>query len=283
MIYNISGKERGSMYCSQCGALMKEDAKFCGGCGSQLGQESQQVPASTKAHQQQQQGTQMSAASVAAPKQDSEYVEKAKHTSRQFFYFALQSLKAPLAASKKSNEKDKVNGLIAHVLLAFLIPLFTYFTAKSVNTYGVVEVSFGSVVFQPFFYLLIYLAVFTAVTLGVAKLMKVEVSFLSVMSKYGALNVIPVSLLLLSNLLAILSMNAVSTFLFIVGIGLFMVSNFALLFAINAEKKTNQGIDVYYGLIISNVVMAIFFAIVGMTVVERIMDQLSNSPLGFFM
>ena len=262
------------MYCSNCGASYEENAKFCGGCGGQLGGEN--VNGASQQVDQQQVSQKMTAASVETEGVNNEYIEKGKLISKNFFSFAIDAFKGPMSASHKVTDADKINGIIAHLLFAFLLPLFSYITTKNVTTndYFDVPVPFGSVVIQPFIYILIFLGVFTAVNFGVGKFMGAKLSFINVMTRFGAFNVIPAAFLLLAVLFAIISASVLSAFFFFVGLGLFTVSSTSLLFSL--KEKATGGLDVYYGLIITNVVMFIFFAVVLMSVMENIMDQMSG-------
>ncbi|WP_377887528.1 zinc-ribbon domain-containing protein [Alkalihalobacillus sp. R86527] len=273
------------MYCSNCGAVYEENAKFCGGCGGQLN-----ANANEAAQLNQQQVTQQMTAATASTTgtANNEYLEKGKQISKNFFSFALEAFKGPMAASHKVTDSDKINGIIAHLLFAFLLPFFSYMTTKNVTnsiTNGFspgasVPIPFGAIVIQPFIYILIFLAVFTAVNFGVAKLMRADLSFMNVMTRFGVFIVIPASLLLVAVLFAFISASFLSALFFFLGLGLFTVSSTSLLFSL--KEKASGGLDVYYGLIITNVVMFIFFAVVLMTVMENIIDQMGSMvPFGF--
>ncbi|WP_226654804.1 zinc-ribbon domain-containing protein [Guptibacillus hwajinpoensis] len=263
------------MYCSNCGASNEENSKFCGGCGGQLGgsHSNEATP--------QQVTQQMTAATVAAEPTNNEYIEKGKLISKNFFSFAIQAFKGPMSASHNVTESDKVNGIIAHLLFAFLLPFFSYVTAKNVAPDGLydfpITIPFGSFVIQPFLYILIFMAVFIAVNTGVAKLMRVNLSFMNVMTRLGVLIVIPTAAFVVAVLFAALSANVISLLFFFIGTSLFTVSSTSLVFSL--KQKSTGGLDVYYGLIITTVLMGIFYAIVIAVVVEKFTDQISNLML----
>ena len=265
------------MYCSNCGANNEESSKFCGGCGGQLGggnsnQASQQVNP-------QQVTQQMTASTVAAEPTNNEYIEKGKLISKNFFSFAIHAFKGPMSASHNVTDSDKVNGMIAHVLFAFLLPYFSYITAKNITPDGLYEIPisipFGSFVIQPFLYILIFMAVFIAVNTGVAKFMRVNLSFMNVMTRLGVFMVIPTTAFLVAVLFAVLSANFISFLFFFIGISLFTVSCTSLVFSL--KQKSTGGLDVYYGLIITTVLMIIFYAIVVAIAVEKFADQMNDS------
>ena len=216
------------MYCSNCGASYDEGSKFCGGCGSQIGGGN-----SNEATQQvnpQQVSQQMTAATVTTEPANNEYIEKGKRISKNFFSFAIEAFKGPMSASHKVTESDKVNGIIAHLLFALLIPLFSYTTAKNITTneYYEIPVPFGSVVIQPLLYILIFMAVFIAVNTGVAKLMRVNLSFMNVMTRLGVFIVIPTLLLLIAVVFAALSANFISLLFFFIGLRVYLLSQVLL-------------------------------------------------------
>ncbi|MCA0987025.1 zinc ribbon domain-containing protein [Guptibacillus algicola] len=274
------------MNCSNCGAVYEENAKFCGGCGGQLNTNNANEAAQLN---QQQVTQQMTAATVSTTgTANNEYLEKGKQISKNFFSFALEAFKGPMVASHKVTDSDKLNGIISLLLYAFLLPFFSYLTTKNLTNQvnneffpaASIPVPFGATVIQPFFYILIFLAVFTAVNFGVAKLMRVDLSFTNVMTRFGVFVVIPATLLFLAVLFAFISANFLSALFFFIGLGLFTVSSTSLLFSL--KEKSSGGLDVYYGLIITNVVMFIFFVIVVMTVLDRIINEMGSMlPFGF--
>lgn len=264
------------MQCTQCGSVVETDARFCGDCGTKI-TPSENIPVETANEQAAttiQPAVQTSAAAGAAY----DYAEQGKKIGKQFWSFALAALNGPMKASKTVTEADKINGIIAHVLFALLLPLFSYFSLKSVS-YGVVNISFDSVVMQPFFFLLIYLAVYTAVVFFVAKLMKVNISYTGVLAKYGVFNVLPAAVLVGAILFSWISATVFSFILFGISLGLFLISSLSVVFSIRDEQA--KGMDVYYGLIIANVVMFIIFLVIGDSVVGSLMDQLEEAFWGF--
>ncbi|WP_053218246.1 zinc ribbon domain-containing protein [Virgibacillus senegalensis] len=262
------------MHCTQCGSLNEAEARFCAECGTKLVSGIQQS---------QQQANHEQAATVetaATAGGSNEYVEKGKVISRQFFFaFAKEALKGPMVASRKVTGADMINGIIAHVLFALLLPLFSYFTAKNFSS-GFITIPFGATVVQPFIYLLIYLAIYTAVVFGVAKLMKSNVTFVEVMSRFGVFNVLPAAVLLVAVIFSLISATAFSMFLFGVALLLFVASSLAVIFSVK-EDNVSGGIDVYYGLIIANIALVIIFAIIGDSIVGNLIDDLENSFYGF--
>ncbi|WP_179107251.1 zinc ribbon domain-containing protein [Sediminibacillus massiliensis] len=269
-------KEDGNMHCTKCGSMNETEARFCAECGSKLA--SVQPQEGQQSANLEQAATVEPEASAGGSYKDNEYVQKGKVISRQFFSFAKEALKGPMVASRKVTGADTINGIISHVLFALLLPLFSYFTAKSFSG-GYIPIPFGATVIQPFIYLLIYLAVYTAVVYGVAKLMKANTTFLEVMSRFGVFNVLPAAMLLLAVIFSLMSATTFSLLLFGISLVLFVASSLAVIFSVK-EDSVAGGIDVYYGLIIANIAMVIIFAIIGDSIVGNLMNDLENGFYG---
>ncbi|WP_281658656.1 zinc-ribbon domain-containing protein [Halobacillus sp. Cin3] len=257
------------MHCATCGNPLNEDSKFCGKCGASVLAE--HASASTVE------------AATLPPQKD--YTATAKQTGRQFYRFALQALQEPFRASQRVDGSQRTNGFIALLLLAFLMPFFSYLAARNAArglwAFGesVPDVFFGVLVLQPFLYQLLFLAVFIAVNLGVGKWMRVEITYMSVMAKYGSLVILPVTGLLAANLFMLLSMNTVGAFFFFVSIALYVTASTALLFSIHSGGEA-KGLDVFYGVVMTNVAMAVFFLIVMMSMIDRMIGEM-GVPYGW--
>lgn len=268
------------MHCTQCGTQNEANARFCAECGAQM--------VSTEAYQQQAAGQQAPPIQQAPVQNSNEFAEKGKSIAKDYFRFFKQSLAGPMAASKQVTADDKINGLITHILFALFLPLFSYFTAgKLLNDtmpFGSpadISVPFGSVVVKPMFFLLIYLAVYTAVVLGVAKMMKANISYTEVMTRFGVFNVLPATLLLVAIIFSFMSVTIFSFFLFGAAISLFFVSCIAVIFSVKEEGT--GGLDVFYGLLVANIAMGIIFMIIGESIVGNLINQLENiAPYGLF-
>ncbi|WP_079478065.1 zinc-ribbon domain-containing protein [Halobacillus salinus] len=263
------------MFCTACGSQMKEGVQFCGSCGHAMTESADQ------ARREAQVDETAATSSVNRNTPENEYVQKSKEIGSQFYKFALQMLKEPFRAGKSVTEADKVNGIISNVLLAFLLPLFTYLMARSFSSEWV-EVPFDLLVLQPFFYLLLFIAIYTVVVFGVGKLMRADVSYMAVVAKFGALNILPVTLMLASVVFSILSLSTLGTLVFAASLILFGASSMTLVFLVHASKEDRRGLDVFYGLVITNVSMAIIYVLIGMSVMENIIEQINYGPLGMF-
>ncbi|MCT2536637.1 zinc ribbon domain-containing protein [Aquibacillus koreensis] len=269
------------MHCTQCGARNEQDARFCAECGAKM--------ASVETIQQQAAGQDFSepvqpTQGQTVESQPNEFLEKSKEIAIDLFAFAKRSFVAPMQASRKVTKDDMVSGIIVHVLFAFFLPLFTYISAVGFakdmygEMYGGVGLPFGSFVFKPFFFLLLYLALYAAVVFGVSKMMKSNVSYIEVVTRFAAFTILPASLLVVAILFSLMSANVFSMILFGAAIGLFFVSSVALVFSVKEENT--GGLDVFYGLIITNIAIYIIFLVIGDSIAGNIINQLENMPYG---
>ncbi|WP_186579947.1 zinc ribbon domain-containing protein [Aquibacillus kalidii] len=264
------------MHCTQCGVLNEADAKFCAECGYQVSLSQSAQKQAINANEEIAATQQVDVGQVS---NNMDYAQLGKNVASEFLGFAKKSIASPMKASREVSSEDKVSGIITHVLFALLLPLFSYFAAKGLSA-GYIEVPFGAFVVRPFFFLLIYLAVYSAVVLGVSKLMKSQVNYIEVVVRFGVFNVLPVALLLLAVLFSILSVPVFSFILFGTGIGLFFVSCIAIIFSV---KENGEGLDVFYGLILANIAMSIIFMIIGDSIVGNLINQVENMvPYGFY-
>ncbi|TGB02490.1 hypothetical protein [Halobacillus salinus] len=93
---------------------------------------------------------------------------------------------------------------------------------------------------------------------------------------------VPAVLILVAIIFSILPLNVLSFLFMIAGLLLFGVSTVALVFLIHDLKNDDKGLDVFYGLVITNVSMAIIYVLVGMSAMENIIEQFRYSPFGTF-
>jgi hypothetical protein len=249
------------MHCSQCGNQLEAGAKFCTSCGAKLNDE----VAATKGI-------------VAQPSsnfQDNEYVKQGKQISKQYFGYALTALKSPMNASRKVTSNDKVNGFITFILFSLLLPLFSYFTMSGFSSgygYGMVDIPFGDTVIKPFFILAIFLLVLTSVMFVVTKLMKVSLSFFDVLTRYATFLIVPTALLVVAVLFSIISVYFFGFLFFILALFAFFVASISTLHSVKEDSE--GGLDVFYGIIATNIIMVIILLIIGDSIIGNLMNQM---------
>lgn len=249
------------MYCQQCGTTIEADANFCGGCG---------LPASSV------EGEAVVRRAALPVPVGGPYTNRAARTGSSFVTFARDALKGPWQASRATGENQLLEGVLTLVAIALLMPLYSYFVAREAagGFGGFVEVPFGATVLEPFLYMLLFLAVYAGINVGVAKLMHNDVSFKNVLARYGALAIIPGCGLVLANFLQLISLNFVGALVYLVTLVAFLLASVTLVFSIDADRETEGGLDSFYGLLITSVVMMLFFFLVGMSLVDRMVNQM---------
>ncbi|CDQ19141.1 hypothetical protein SAMN05192559_101206 [Halobacillus karajensis] len=266
------------LVCSACGSKMHGEALFCGVCGAELDDQNNKDIAYKENILPQQQQRALRSPMAASPSiQPRKYAAKVAHTGKQFYSFAFEILKNPYHVSRNIDEKQKTNGIFSHLLLAFLLSFYFYSASKSIS-YGIVETP----LFQLFIYLLTFLAVSAAFNFIIARLMRVNISYMSVVAKFGALNILPITGLILADLCILLSMNIFSTFFSFLSLCLLVISSMALLFLINEEREERGGLDLYYGVLILQVLVIVCYSIFLVTVVSDWMTRLRYDFFGIF-
>ncbi|WP_157967868.1 MULTISPECIES: zinc ribbon domain-containing protein [Paraliobacillus] len=249
------------MNCPNCQAPLESDAKFCTNCGVKIDHIQTE---NTDTEPVQSTGT--------APSQTTDYVQQGKDISKQYWHFIPSALANPFAASKHAGPTNKINGLITLILFSLLIPLFSYISLSSYFRPPFVEM-----VVKPFFIFIIFFALLLAVKYGVAKLMKADVSFLNVMTRFGILMVLPTVTALAAVLFTILGVEDFSIILLILSMSLASIASFATVFSIKEKAPATGGLDVFYGVVLTYVAMAIILLIIG----DSILYELENSFYGF--
>ncbi|SES90296.1 zinc-ribbon domain-containing protein [Oceanobacillus limi] len=261
------------MHCTQCGAQVDQDSKFCINCGGKINQEhaaASQNEAKNPAHSEQQ----------TKNNKQNQYVEQGKEIGRNYIQFIPQALKRPFTASQKVSESDNINGIITLVLFSLLLPLYTFTIAKKISP-DFIEVPFFETVLKPLVFILIFFAILVGIKFGVSKLLNAELSYIRILTIFGSLMVLPTSLLLVSLLFLILSINVFSAILLFVALGLVSISSIATIFSIKTFARDDKGIDVVYGIIITNIAIGIILLIIGDSIVGNLIDQIQSSLIGF--
>ncbi|WP_117168469.1 zinc ribbon domain-containing protein [Paraliobacillus sediminis] len=249
------------MNCPNCQTSLESDAKFCTSCGVKIDH-----------IQTENSNTEPVQSTGTTAKQTPDYVQQGKEISKQYWNFIPSALANPFAASKHAGPANKINAMITLILFSLLIPLFSYISLSSYFRPPFVEM-----VVQPFFIFVIFFALLLAVKYGVAKLMKADVSFINVMTRFGIVMVLPTTTALVAVLFAILGIDDFSIILLIVSMGLASIASLATIFSIKEKAPVTGGLDVFYGVVLTYVAMTIILLIIG----DSILYQLENSFYGF--
>lgn len=255
------------MFCPSCGAKLKEQAKFCSSCGTNLqgiviNHADENVPAENSGSMN---NPTTQVTDTVKNFKENEYVQQGAEISKQYFQFALSALKQPFYFAKKVNEKSFVNGLISIILFSLLFPLTSYF---AVNNYSFYPVPFGETVITPAIVLFFTFFVIIGIMLMILKLMNVGANFKELVARVGSLLVFPVSLIVIAFVLTIIKATFLGTIFSGLALIFLQLTYFATMFSY--EKKGKGGLDAYYGIILTIIANIIVFAIIFSVVFEAL-------------
>jgi len=219
-----------SQSCPQCGSE-ELGAKFCMACGYQVSQSEGNVESQL-------------AASHAEPSNGNTYVDQGKNMAKSYWEFLMATVKHPTQQAQTMNGGSMVNGLITLVLYSLLIPLMIYFVIK--GTFGeFMAPSFSEVFFKPAFFILLFMALNTAVIYAVSKPGNSNLHFYDVVARFGGFLVVPTLLFVLAIIFSVLQLYTMVGFAGILGVlGLFIAATLTIY---SLRRQGNQGIDAIYG------------------------------------
>ncbi|MRH44869.1 zinc-ribbon domain-containing protein [Aquibacillus halophilus] len=263
------------MYCTQCGSTIDKNARFCGECGAKLGSIEAKDDSRMQAQNDQESSVQAEMVVTDGGIENNEFLEKGNTVMQKFFGFVSKSVKGPMKASRKVTEADLISVIIIHILFALTLSLFIYFMSKSFSNtffFGLGEIPFIFVVVTLFFFIILYLAVYTGVIYGIAKIMRVKTNYIQVMVRLGVFIVIPVVLILLAILFYFISATTFSFILFGIAVCLFFVSSFLTIFSVMEDSSV--GLDVYYGVILTIIAVSLIVFIIGDSIMGSFFDQM---------
>lgn len=285
------------MICNNCGAPLENDAKFCTNCGTAVAQtinqqaghtaeqpnsernnetrNTQAQDTNTQSHHTSDSSTTDTVKQTIAQIQEHEYVEKGKVYAINYLNYAKVALKSPFKTAKQMQHPDiQLHGITTIGLYSFLMPLLFFFMLQTFNSY--MQVPFFDVVIKPFVILAIVSLVMVAVLFGVGRLMRVNVSFKSVLGAYGSLHTLPVALLVLSMILLIFNnyglITLVLSFMFLVTTTI----NVSVLFALKSQLSEEIGLDVVYGIILSYIALIVLVLVVSDSIMGSMMMDMEN-------
>ncbi len=258
--------------CHNCSTEVSADSKFCTSCGTQLGEgTSDQVT----------QAKEEASATAEIASATNEYAEQGKELAKGYWDHLVHMFKSPLRHGKTEGEGNFVNGIITLVLFSLFIPLTFYFGLRSLASSmgfggaGFSEyVPFGSIFFKPFIFILLFVAIASAIIFAVAKPGLSNLNFKAVVGKFGALMVVPTTIILLSLLVVVLNMFSVFGYVFILGLaGMFIAATVTIY---SFANTTSKGIDGFYGALIFNIGAFLYFQIVSENlIINQLLDEMS--------
>lgn len=241
------------VYCANCGKEMKEGAKFCGACGTPVG-ETQVTVETTNAG---------GGATASRINIDKEEIEK---ISKGYFAYFMKTLKKP---SSSFEEGDSINGIIQFVLLAFL----QIFTVWRVTQNPYYSMPFGMIV-GTLLFLVAFHFVPVLASFGMKKLvLKEEVTFKEVATQYGGMLSIVVALQLVVTIAALLSFGPAFMSFFLVLSSIFASVGFV---AYNYMSAHTTSIDNLYIVVLTGFIVVILWSILMSLGAATVIDGLTD-------
>ncbi|MBS3681510.1 hypothetical protein KGF86_15010 [Ornithinibacillus massiliensis] len=177
-----------------------------------------------------------------------------------FGYFFMTLVKKPSMA-RKANHKDKYSALITLVAIALFISLSTFIPMAiySRNSFFMPAPSMFYGFLVPLFLYILLFAGFIGITFAAAKLIKLNLSFLDVLGKYGAY-ILPYGLLYVSgSILLIVQMPIIPVLLLAIGV----VGSIFVVPVLILWEKEGDGFDKIYtllGLYVSELLLIVLFS-----------------------
>ncbi|HHU19111.1 MAG TPA: zinc ribbon domain-containing protein [Bacilli bacterium] len=275
------------MICGKCQTVNDSNAKFCVNCGKQIDHlnqkpagadpvivaETQQGPVNANVNTEQP----VQPVQPVQPTEPNPTVEKAKEIGQSFWNYFLTGLKAPYKSSLSvgAEQADLINGLITLILFSLFIPLTGYRAANHLlGNFG--SPPFFDTVVLPFLLFIIFIAIIVAVLFAVSRLMKSEIDFMEVFTRFMTFMIIPAGLATFAFLVSIFNAyNFASLLLVSVFLTMFLAS-IGSIFSIKETKQNPGGLDVIYVVIIHFVIIGIVLALFGDAILGGMMNELNQ-------
>lgn len=253
------------MNCPKCQAVNDSNAKFCVNCGSELDSVVEQDP--PPPHEDNEQTEDLSGNQVEGnpqPDEVNKYIEKTKEIGKSYWAFLPNALKSPFEASKQvtDSKEDLINSLITAIIFALFVPLFMYASATSMFGEWLRPPFFQTVII-PFFIFIILLGVMVAIIFAVVRLMKAEIDFLLVFTRFATLLVVPTCLVLLSVLFSLFNAYFFSSLLLSLALFIVFLTSIGTIVSIKETHKKDGGIDLIYVIIINYLVIFLVIILLG--------------------
>ncbi|SDB81187.1 zinc-ribbon domain-containing protein [Pelagirhabdus alkalitolerans] len=222
--------------CPNCQETLEEDALFCTNCGTKLGEETEEDAPVVHTPVEE----------YAADEDEKDFISQVKKVSKSYWHFLPPALIQPFKKSLMMTEHktDLVNSIITLVLFALLVPVYIYVAMDQL--FPTLTPSVFEYVLEPFFYLLVTIAFVIAVMFGLSRLMKLSLSYLQVMSHFGALMVLPLTVIAIAIFMALVGGLSVSFSLTVISVLLTFVMMIVNLFVIRITYQANQSVDLVY-------------------------------------
>ncbi|WP_445509038.1 zinc ribbon domain-containing protein [Rossellomorea marisflavi] len=240
-----------------------DDGNFCEKCGTRLTEGEPVVTGGA------------SAASIEAARPN-EHLEKAKNVSKLYFGYFMGLLKSPLAKGSQISEGHFVNGLITIILYSLILPLSMY---AGIGEYGsYIDSPFLSIVIKPALTMMVFVFLISVFTFCAVKVVGLQVSFKSVVARFGALLVPFITIFALGLLMALFG---IYEFVFVLALGLFgAIFTVPAIVVMSYTRNITTKFDPLYGIILTYVASFIVFALILRGFIMNMVDSLGifSSP-----
>ncbi|WP_440897987.1 hypothetical protein ACS127_08495 [Amphibacillus sp. Q70] len=265
------------MNCPECQAVNEPDAKFCVSCGVELNPVVEQDPPPPEDNEQTENVAVDEVEESSQSAEPNEFIEKTKEISKSYWGFLPKALKSPFEASKQvtDSKEDLINSLITVVIFALFVPLFMYTSATSMFGEWLRPPFFQTVIF-PFFIFILFLGAMVAIIFAVVRLMKAEIDFLLVFTRFATLLVAPTSLVLLSVIFSILNAYFFSSLLLSLALFLASLASIGTIVSIKETHKKDGGIDLIYVIIINYLILFLVIILLGDVLLGDLFNDFSR-------
>lgn len=278
------------MICGKCQTVNDSNAKFCVNCGKQIDHLKRQPvveqsevntdDATVKETVEVEEATVQEEVNdgVDQPVRQMEpdpVIEKAKEIGQSFLGYILDGVKAPFQAGKSvgAEQADLINGLITLLIFSGFIPLSVFV----LGSWG--RPPFFATVVVPFILFIIFIAITVAVLFAVARLMKSEIDFMQVFTRFMTFMIIPAGLAVLTFIVSIFNAYLFSTLLLALIFLTVSLASIGTIFTIKETKEKSGGLDVIYATIIHFLIISLVLALFGDALLGQLMNQLN--PFNF--
>lgn len=278
------------MICGKCQTVNDSNAKFCVNCGKQIDHLKRQ-PVVEQSEVKTDDATVKEAVKVEEATVQEEVndgadqpvrqmepdpvIEKAKEIGQSFLGYILDGVKAPFQAGKSvgAEQADLINGLITLLIFSGFIPLSVFV----LGSWG--RPPFFATVVVPFILFIIFIAITVAVLFAVARLMKSEIDFMQVFTRFMTFMIIPAGLAVLVFIVSIFNAYLFSTLLLALIFLTVSLASIGTIFTIKETKEKSGGLDVMYVVIIHFLIISLVLGLFGDALLGQLMNQLN--PFNF--
>lgn len=201
---------------------------------------------------------------------ENEHVKLAVNTSQQYFRYVLAVLKKPAQVGTTAGQAQFLNGIITQSLLTFLIPLMSYVAMLSLPSF--IRPSFFGTALRMWFYLILMMVCVNGVIFLFAKLGKSGASIKDVAGRLGTLLVLPLTLVLVAFVAALIRLSDLASLALGFGLLGLLAAIVLTLYTFKKESaQPEQGIDAFYGIMVTFLILLIVFYLIGRSMVFSVM------------